>query len=103
MKPETMVWVRGSRADVVEWRMRKPCWESASGSASLRKGRSRRSSTFTAGHRREMGRYDELMDGGLPGLGMAMIVADFQMAGMSALARDRLNRWVRYCMPLGPR
>ena len=60
LKPEAMVWVRGSRADVVEWRERKPCWESASGSAAVRKGRSRRSSTVTAGHRREMGRYDEL-------------------------------------------
>jgi hypothetical protein len=90
-----MAWVRGSRADVVEWRERKPCWESASGSAALREGRRRHSNTFTDGHRSEMGRYEELMDGGLPGFGMAMIVADFQMAGMSALARDRLKSWVR--------
>ena len=25
LKPETMVWQRGRRAEVVEWRGRKPC------------------------------------------------------------------------------
>jgi hypothetical protein len=103
LNPDAIDCVRGSSAEVVEWRGRKPCWVSARGSASVRKGRRRRSSTFTAGHRREIGRYEELLDCGLPGLGMVMIVADFHMAGMSALARDRLKRSVRYWMPLGPK
>ena len=32
-------------------------------------------------------------EGGLPGMGKEMIVADFQMEGMSAM--ERLKRWLR--------
>jgi len=44
-----------------------------------------------------------LLERGLPGLGIVIVVADFQMAGMSALEMERLNRWVRKLMPEGPR
>ena len=42
-----------------------------------------------------MGRYDELDEGGLPGLGIAVIVALFQIAGMLADAIDLLKMLVR--------
>ena len=32
---------------------------------------------------------------GLPGLGREMMVSDFQMEEMSAMAIERLKRWVR--------
>ena len=63
--------------------------------AAVRCGRMSRSSTLTAGQRRDMGRYEELLEGGLPGLGRVIMVADFQMEGMSALRIERLKRCVR--------
>ena len=92
LKPEAMVWLRGRRADVVEWSGRKLCRESDKGMAAVRCGRIRRSNTLTAGQRNEMGRYDGLEDGGLPGLGREMIIADFQIEGMLDEAMERLKR-----------
>ena len=40
---------------------------------------------------------------GLPGFGIGIIIASFQMAGMSELDRERLKRWVRNKMPWGPK
>ena len=71
--------------------------------AAVRWGRSKRSRTLTAGHRRDIGLYDVLMCMGLPGLGRVMMVAVFQIEGMSDFARERLKSWVRKEMPEGPR
>ena len=35
-------------------------------------------------------------EGSLPGLGREMMVADFQMKDMSAMAIERLRRWARW-------
>ena len=82
----------GRRAEVLERCCLKPCWLSANVRWSWRYGRISRSSTLAAGLRREMGRYEELSSEGLPGLGMEDTVADFQTAGMSAPATDRLYK-----------
>ena len=42
---------------------------------------------MATGLSREIGRYEELLEAGLPGLEMAMITACFQMEGIEA---DRL-------------
>ena len=44
-----------------------------------------------------------LIEAGLPGFGMAMTVAAFQMAGMVAEERDMLKVSARYWSPIGPR
>jgi len=44
----------------------------------------RRSKILIVGQRREMGRYDLLFSVGLPGFGRGMMIASFQIAGMSA-------------------
>ena len=43
-----------------------------------------RSRTLATGLSKEIGRYEELLWTGLPGLGIAIILADFQTAGMEA-------------------
>ena len=50
-----------------------------------------------------MGRYEVDWSGPLPGLRIGRIRADFQMAGISALWRERLKREVKNLMPLGPK
>ena len=48
-------------------------------------GRSRRSKTFIAGHRRDMGRYPDPDPAGLPGFRIGITIDCFQIEGMSAL------------------
>ena len=55
LKPWSLLWARGKRADTVEWVGRKPCWLVERGSE-LSFGCRRRSRTLTAGQRREIGR-----------------------------------------------
>ena len=55
MKPRATDSVIGRRAVVVDLAALKPCWVSEKGKDDWRKGRTRRSSTFTVGERREMG------------------------------------------------
>ena len=50
-----------------------------------------------------MGRYDELSEIGLLGLGIATMLADFQTVGIEAEDRERLYSWQRNAVPLGPR
>ena len=45
-------------------------------------GRIRDSSTFAAGQRSEIGRYDDPWEASLPGLGIGMINEDFHIAGI---------------------
>ena len=51
-----------------------------------------RSRTLIAGERRDIGLYEDPCVLGLPGLGMAMMMALRQMAGMFAWAIERLKR-----------
>ena len=55
LNPEAMVCERGRSEEVVECKLRKPCCESASWREAVMWGSSRRSSTFTAGQRSEIG------------------------------------------------
>ena len=84
----------GSKAVTVECRGRNPCCVELRTNAAERKGRIRRSRTFIEGQRREIGLYEVFWSAGLPGLSTSMTFADFQIAGMSADATERLNRWV---------
>ena len=43
------------------------------------------------------------MCGSLLGLGMGMILASFQICGMTFVLIDKLKMWVRNCMASGPR
>ena len=65
--------------------------------------RIRDSSTFVAGHRSEIGRYEVTTDVSLPGFGIGMINEDFHIAGIWQVVTDRLQRAVMYSMALGPR
>ena len=56
-----------------------------------------------AGQRREMGQKEDDRCGGLPGLGMGMILAHFQMEGRSEWVIERKKRQVRKETALGPR
>ena len=70
---------------MVEWLGRKPCWDGERGMWWVSVGRSRRSKTFIAGHRRDMGRYPDPKPAGLPGFRTGIIVDCFHIEGMSAL------------------
>ena len=95
MKPCEIIVAMGRRAVVVEWRARKPCWFGDNSKASVHEGRMRRSSTFMQGESSEIGRYDVLSFTGLPGLSTGIIIALFQMAGISALETERLYNSVK--------
>ena len=84
MKPQTIFCVRGRRAVVVEWFSRKPCWVGARG-RDLISGSNSRSRTLAAGQRREIGLCPGPELAGFPGLRRGMMIANFQMAGISAL------------------
>ena len=103
MKPWATMEARGRRAVMVDRPGRKPCWWGEQGMEGSRRGRTRRSRTLEAGQRREIGRKEVLRVRGLPGLGTGRIRACFQMAGRLAWARERLKRWVRKEIALGPR
>jgi hypothetical protein len=49
-----------------------------------------RSSTLTAGQRRDTGRYDVDSAGSLPGLGRGMIIDCFQIEGSLEVDMERL-------------
>ena len=90
LKPLVIMWVRGSRAVVVDHKGLKPCCECTGFRCSSRRGRRSLSSTFTRGEMREMGWYEVPSSAGFPGLGMGMMSAIFQIAGKVAVATDRL-------------
>ena len=92
----------GRRAVVVEWKGRNPC-DGEGLRASVREGRKRRSRTLAAGHKREIGLYDVPWSEGLPGFGIGITSAVFQIAGMTASLTERLNKLVRNSIPLSPR
>ena len=56
-----------------------------------------------AGHSKDTGRYDLDSVGSLPGFSSGMIFDIFHMSGIWLNLSDRLNMWVRYSMPAGPR
>ena len=87
--------MRGRSAVVVLCLFLKPCCVGEIGRVSVSSGRRRRSSTFTEGHKREMGRYPDPEAAGLPGFRIGTTIDVFQMDGMSACWYERLNRWVR--------
>ena len=66
-------------------------------------GRRRRSRTFTAGLRREIGRNEVLVSDGLPGFGRGITIACFHSAGILAVLMELLKMLQRKWMPLGPR
>ena len=61
------------------------------------------SSTFAAGHRREMVEKELPFNTGLPGFVMGMMMAHFQIDGKLASRRERLMRCMGYWTPAGPR
>ena len=95
MNPRAMTSDNGSSAVVVDRRGLKPCCESAKVRCSLKYGKISLSRTFASGDSKEMGLYDDPSVTGLPGLGMAIMLAVFQAAGMEAVERERLKIWVR--------
>ena len=70
---------------MVECCVRKPCCVGDKGRELLSSGSRRRSRTLMDGERRDMGRYPDPKSVGLPGFGIGIMVARFQMEGMSAL------------------
>ena len=103
LKPIAMEVVRGSRAVVVECFGLKPCWEWLTGKAVVRAGRRSLSRILEAGHKREMGRYDELWSAGFPALSKGIMMACFHWAGRHAELTERLKIYQRKEMPEGPR
>ena len=95
LNPTAISFTIGSKAVDVERKGRKPCCDWEGGSASVIKGRISLSRTSMAGHSREIGRYEVLWLGGLPGLSMGMILAIFQIARMSAWLTEKLNSLVK--------
>ena len=63
-------------------------------------GRVRDSSTFAAGQRSEIGRYEVPTEVSLPGFGIGMINQDFHIAGIWQVVTERLKRAVMYSMGL---
>ena len=92
LKPVATVWESGRRAVVVDRNGLNPCCVEERGKASVRWECKSRSSTFAAGESSEMGLYEVPKDTGLPALGMATMVALFQIDGRSQEERDRLKR-----------
>jgi hypothetical protein len=82
---------------------RYPCWVGELGRVVEKYGRCKRSRTFTAGERSEIGLYPVLRFAGLPGLGTGTTLAFFQMEGMLALEMERFYSSVRKAMPRGPK
>uniref|UniRef100_A0A8D8QTQ4 Uncharacterized protein n=1 Tax=Cacopsylla melanoneura TaxID=428564 RepID=A0A8D8QTQ4_9HEMI len=70
---------------------------------SLMHGNSVASIILTTGERSEIGRYDFESWGSLPGFNRGMMRAIFQIFGMISVDNDRLNIFVMYSMPFGPR
>ena len=66
-------------------------------------GRIRDASTFAAGQRSEIGRYEVPTEVPLPGFGIGKIDEDFHIAGIRQVVTERLKRVVMYLMALGPR
>ena len=69
----------------MEWLVRNPCCVGDRGRELLSSGSRRRSRTLMEGQRRDMGRYPGPKSDGLPGFGTGIMMARFQMAGMSEL------------------
>ena len=74
----------GKSAVVVLCCLRNPCCVGDRGRV-FSSGSRRRSNIFTAGHRRDMGRYPDPESARLPGFRIGTVMACFQMAGMSEL------------------
>lgn len=103
LKPSATVVEIFKRADVVEWRGRKPCWCSAGGRCVVMMGRIKASRVFTAGHKSEIGRYDVAKLGSFPGFGSGTTSEVFQIAGIRPCAKERLKISVRSATPIDPR
>ena len=76
LNPIAMSVVNCNRAEVVECSCLKPCWSGVGWIYLLIVGRIRHSSTFAAGQRSEIGRYEVLTEVSLPGFGIGMINED---------------------------
>ena len=101
--PPTTFWVRARRTHVANLFLRNPCWVSASGRSATNSGRIRRSRTFIAGRRSEMGLFDVSRWRSLPAFGIGMITACFHIARMLIERREKLNKWMRCSMTFRPR
>ena len=66
-------------------------------------GRIRDSSTFEAGKRSEIGRYEVPREVSLSGFGIGIDNEDFHISGMWHVVTERLKRAVMYSIALGPR
>ena len=84
LKPRTTLCASGKSAVVVLCCLRNPCCVGDRGRV-FSSGSRRRSNIFTAGHRRDMGRYPDPESARLPGFRIGTVMACFQMAGMSEL------------------
>ena len=81
LKPRATLCASGKSAVVVLCCLRNPCCVGDRGRV-FSSGSRRRSNIFTAGHRRDMGRYPDPKPAGLPGLRIGTTIACFQMEGM---------------------
>ena len=91
------------KADTQECLGLKPCWETRVSRASVRNGRSRRSKIFTAGHSKEIGRYEAPSILGPQGFKIGMIVELFQREGRLIPPSEKLKSYVRKARPETPR
>ena len=81
MKPVATSLVSCSKTEVVECPVRNPCWSEAGSKCLLTVVSIRASITFAAGQSIEIGRCEVPREVSLPGLGIGMTMADFQIAG----------------------
>ena len=80
-----------SRAEVVEWSGLKPCWSGAGWRYLLIVGRIRDSSTFAAGQRSGIGRYEVPREVSLPGFDIGMINENFHIARIWHVVTEMLQ------------
>ena len=85
----TTLCARGRRTDTVEWLERKPCWLGERVN-DLSSGYKRRCKTLTAGQRWEMGRLLVPKSADILGMGIVVLIACFQMAGILQRLIERL-------------
>ena len=103
LRPWVIWFVIWWRVVVVEWTGLKPCWCLFWGMLWGTYGRSTSSRILDIGDSKKIGRYEVPMYVSLWGLGIGMILANFDICGMMLWLRGIFNWSVRYWMASGPR
>ena len=96
MKHVATLLVSCSKAEVVEFSVRKPCWSESGNKCALTVASMNSSMTFAAGQSSVIGRYEVPTEESLPGFGMGMTIDDFQIAGIRHEVTESLKSAVRY-------